>query len=52
MNNVCWSIFYDDLFLGYEYAATEFDALSSAVSIGGVASRYGQPKEKLSARKT
>ena len=51
MTEVCWRIFYGDLFLGYEYAVTEFDALAKAVAIGGVASRYGQPKEKLKAEK-
>lgn len=51
MTDVCWRIFYGDLFLGYEYASNEFDALRKAVSIGGVASRYGQPKEKLKAQK-
>ena len=47
----CWEIWYDDVFLGYEYASNEHDAIEKSVKLGGVASMYGQPKEKLTARK-
>ena len=46
-----WEIWYDDVFLGYEYASNEHSAIQKSIKIGGVASMYGQPAEKLTARK-
>jgi hypothetical protein len=47
----CWEIWYDDVFLGYEYADNDSTAIQNSIKLGGVASMYGQPAEKLTARK-
>ena len=39
--NYCWEIWYDDVFLGYEYANDADNAVVKSVGIGGVASQYG-----------
>ena len=46
----CWEIWYNDVFLGYEYSHDGDDAVQKSVKVGGVASKYGQPAEKLTAR--
>ena len=52
--NYCWEIYTNDddnVFLGYAYAADESTAIDRSLNGNGVASRYGLPKEKLTARK-
>lgn len=51
MYDVCWRIFYGDVFLGYAYAVDSDTAINNSLNAKGVASRYGQPKEKLRAEK-
>ena len=46
----CWEIWYDDVFLGYEYSHDGDDAILKAVGIGGVASQYGVKVTELQAR--
>ncbi|MDA8882813.1 hypothetical protein N9I00_00235 [bacterium] len=35
-----WQIFYNNIFLGYQYAMTEYSAREKAFMIGGSASKY------------
>ena len=35
-----WKIFHNDIFLGYQYAMTEYSAREKAFMQGGSASRY------------
>ena len=52
--NYCWEIYTNDddnVFLGYAYANDESTAINNSLNGNGVASRYGLPKEKLTARK-
>jgi len=35
-----WKIFYNDIFLGYQYAMTEYSAREKAFMTGGSASKY------------
>ena len=37
----CWSIWYGDVFLGYEYSHDAQDAILKSVGYGGVASQCG-----------
>ena len=46
----CWEIWYDDVFLGYEYSHNADDAILKSVSIGGVASQYGVKVSELQTR--
>ena len=49
-----WEIYTNDdnnVFLGYAYANDESTAINNSLNGNGVASRYGLPKEKLTARK-
>ena len=46
----CWEIWYDDVFLGYEYSHDADDAIVNSVGIGGVASQYGAKVTDLCAR--
>lgn len=46
----CWSIWYGDVFLGYEYSHDGDDAILKAVGHGGVASQYGVKVTELQAR--
>ena len=49
-----WEIYTNDdnnVFLGYAYASNEHSAIQKSIETGGVASMYGQPAEKLTARK-
>ena len=46
----CWEIWYDDVFLGYEYSHDGDDAILKAVGIGGVASQFGVKVTELYAR--
>lgn len=46
----CWEIWYDDVFLGYEYSHDGDDAVLQSVSIGGVASQCGAKVSQLTAR--
>ena len=46
----CWEIWYDDVFLGYEYSHDGDDAIVKAVSYGGVASECGAKVTELQAR--
>lgn len=46
----CWEIWYDDVFLGYEYSHNADDAIVKSVGIGGVASHCGAKVTELVAR--
>lgn len=46
----CWEIWYDDVFLGYEYSHSADDAIVKSVGIGGVASHCGAKVTELVAR--
>ena len=46
----CWEIWYDDVFLGYEYSHDGDDAVVKAVGYGGVASECGARVTELQAR--
>lgn len=46
----CWEIWYDDVFLGYEYSHDADDAILKSVGIGGVASQYGIKVAELCAK--
>ena len=48
-----WEIYTNDndnIFLGYAYASDESTANDNSLNGNGVASRYGLPKEKLTAK--
>ncbi len=48
-----WEIYTNDndnIFLGYAYASDESTAIDNSLNGNGVASRYGLPKEKLTAK--
>ena len=47
-----WEIYTNDdnIFLGYAYAVDESTAIDNSLNGNGVASRYGLPKEKLTAK--
>jgi hypothetical protein len=47
----CWEIWYNDVFLGYEYAVDGAGAVSASLTRGGVASQYGATVNELQARK-
>jgi len=46
----CWEIWYDDVFLGYEYSHCGDDAVLKSVATGGVASLCGAKVNELQAR--
>ena len=46
----CWEIWYDDVFLGYEYSHDGDDAVLKSVATGGVASLCGAKINELQAR--
>ena len=46
----CWEIWYDDVFLGYEYAVDGAGAVSASLARGGVASQCGAEFSQITAR--
>ena len=46
----CWEIWYDDVFLGYEYSHDADNAILKSVGVSGVASQYGAKVTDLCAR--